>query len=308
MTGDGILARLLPDNRRLHLQHGPIDLIIEAFGAPAEVWAAYEQAVAGFADVLPALVRELPLLRAPLLSSPCPSMGAGWGGGGTSMPIAHGPVARRMVSACWPHRAGFITPMAAVAGAVADHMLELLLAGRRLERAYVNDGGDIAFYLAPGQQLTCGVVADLAAPSIDGTLTLTHAMPVRGVATSGRATKGQGGRSFSLGIADSVTVLARAAAAADAAATVIANAVDLPGHPAILRGPACDIDADSDLGERLVTLEVGALDEAAVAAALRSGVARAERLRRSGHIHGAVLVLQGRFATVGTAQPGLQAA
>lgn len=224
------------------------------------------------------------------------------------MPRALGPVAQRMIAACWPYRAGFITPMAAVAGSVADHMLQIMLEGRRLERAYVNDGGDIAFHLAPGQQLTCGVVADLATPAIDGTIALTHALPVRGIATSGRATKGQGGRSFSLGIADSVTVLARDAAAADAAATIVANSVDLPGHPAIVRGPASDIDPDSDLGNRLVTLDVGELCDGEVTAALRAGVSRAEVLRRSGHIHGAVLVLRRRYATVGTGLPELNAA
>jgi ApbE superfamily uncharacterized protein (UPF0280 family) len=67
------------------------------------------------------------------------------------------------------------------------------------------------------------------------------------VATSGWRCKGKGGRSFSFGIADAVTVLAGSAAAADAAATVIANAVDLPGHGAITRRPASAIDPDSDL-------------------------------------------------------------
>lgn len=293
MRRDGIHADLLPDGRRLHLQHGPIDLIIEAFGDPAEVHAAYVQAAAGFVDVLPTLVKELKLLRSPLAQV---------------RPLPAGPVAQRMVAACWPHRDQFITPMAAVAGSVADHMLEALLEGRRLERAYVNDGGDIAFYIASGQSLTCGLVADLAAPSIDGTISLTHAMPVRGIATSGRATKGQGGRSFSLGIADAVTVLARDAATADAAATTIANAVDLPGHKAITRGSATDLDPDSDLGERLVTLDVGELDEDDCRAALRSGVAKAEALRRSGLIHGAVLVLKRRLATVGADLPLLAAA
>ena len=66
---------------------------------------------------------------------------------------------------------------------------------------------------------------------------------MRGIATSGWR-----GRSFSLGIADAVTVLADRAAAADAAATIIANAVDLPGHPAIVRVPACELAPDSDLG------------------------------------------------------------
>ncbi len=86
-------------------------------------------------------------------------------------------------------------------------------------------------------------------------------MPARGVATSGRH-----GRSFSLGIADAVTVLARTASQADAAATVIANAVDLPGHPAVIRVPANDLQPDSDLGARLVTRAVGNLSAADIAA------------------------------------------
>ena len=288
-----IQAALLPDGRRLHLNHGPIDLIVEAFGAPAEVSAAYRQAVDAFQGVLPRLVAELKTLRTPLTGI---------------RPDVVGPVAQRMVAACWPYRAGFITPMAAVAGSVADQMLAKMIEGRTLDRAYVNDGGDIAFHLAPGHKLTCGVVADLAAPAIDGTIALTSGMPVRGIATSGRAIKGQGGRSFSFGIADAVTVLARDAAAADAAATVIANAVDLPGHPAIKRGPASDIDPDSDLGDRPVTLSVGDLPATEIRAALDAGVARASALRQSGLIHGAVLVLQRHFATVGTHMPRLVAA
>ena len=293
MRGNGIHAVLLPDGKRLHLQHGPIDLIVQAFGEPAEIQAAYKQATACFADVLPTLVEELPLLRSAL---------------GEAQPLVKGTVAQRMAAACWPHREQFITPMAAVAGAVADHVLEALLDGRDLQRAYVNDGGDIAFHLAPGQSLSCGLVADLSAPAVDGTITLTHAMPVRGLATSGRTTKGQGGRSFSLGIADAVTVLARDAATADAAATVIANAVDLPGHPAIVRGPASEQDPDSDLGERLVTLHVGDLSDREADFALRRGAMRAEILRASGLIHGAVLVLRRRLATVGTDLPQLAAA
>ena len=70
--------------------------------------------------------------------------------------------------------------------------------------------------------------------------------PSRGIATSGRH-----GRSFSLGIADAVTVLARTASQADAAATIIANAVDLPGHPAIVRCRRDELQPDSDLGARL---------------------------------------------------------
>jgi ApbE superfamily uncharacterized protein (UPF0280 family) len=276
--GAGPTAALLADGHRLHLRHGPIDLVIEAWGEPDEVALAYRQAAATFDGLLEALVAELALLRRPVGEVP---------------PPIRGPVARRMVEAVWPHRAVFITPMAAVAGAVADHVLAAMCRGRRLARAYVNDGGDIALHLAPGERLTLGMVADIHHPRLDGTIALDAADPVRGVATSGWA-----GRSFSLGIADAVTVLARSAAAADAAATLIANAVDLD-HPAIERRPAQDLDPDSDLGDRPVTVAVGALDPAAIATALARGAAAAEAMLAHGLILGAGLWLKGEFRATG---------
>ena len=180
MTGPQI-ARL-PDGR-LHLQHGPIDLLVEAFGAADEVTRAYQQAAARFGDILPTLVGELPALRRPV---------------GESHPLLQGPVARRMADAVWPHRAVYITPMAAVAGAVADEMLAAILHRRSLDKAYVNNGCDIAVHLASGHELRAGIVADLLAPQLSGFATLRHDRPVRGIATSGC-----GGSSFSLGIADS---------------------------------------------------------------------------------------------------------
>jgi ApbE superfamily uncharacterized protein (UPF0280 family) len=262
-------AARFPDGR-LHLQHGPIDLIIEAFGAHGEVEAAYCQAVDRFGDILPTLVGELPALRRPV---------------GAAYPLLQGPVARRMAEAVWPHRAVFITPMAAVAGAVADEMLQAMLVGRTLDKAYVNDGGDIAIHLAPGRSLRAGIFAQ----ALDGAVTLTHDRPVRGIATSGR-----GGRSFSLGIADSATVLARTAAAADAAATLIANAVDID-HPAIERRPACELDPDSDLGDLPVTVAVGELPSDAVDQALDRGLAEARRLRRLGLIDSVAISLRGAW-------------
>lgn len=270
-----VAARL--GDGRLHLQHGPIDLIVEAFGAADEVERAYGQAIDRFGDILPMLVGELPVLRRPI---------------GEAYPLLQGPVARRMAEAVWPHRAVFITPMAAVAGAVADQMLQAMVRGRTLDKAYVNDGGDIAIHLAPGQSLRAGIFAR----ALDGVALLTHERPVRGIATSGR-----GGRSFSLGIADSATVLAATAAAADAAATMIANAVNAD-HPTIERRPAHALDPDSDLGERLVTVAVGELPLEIVDAALDRGLAEARRLRLCGLIDSAALSLQGhwRLETGGT--------
>jgi ApbE superfamily uncharacterized protein (UPF0280 family) len=276
MNWGGASAARLPDGR-LHLQHGPIDLIIEAWGAAAEVEAAYGQAIAHFDDLLEVLVRELALLRSPLAEAP---------------PLLRGPVARRMLAACWPHRAQFITPMAAVAGSVADEILQALLRDHDLDKAYVNNGGDIALHLAHDHELKLGVVNNIDNPAIDATVTLTAAMPVRGLATSGWR-----GRSQSLGIADAVTVFAVNAAAADAAATMVANAVDVE-HPAIMRLPARSLRADSDLGELPVTVAVGALPATACAQALENGSERARELQQRGLIHTAYLALQGEIRSV----------
>jgi hypothetical protein len=283
MTRPSLFSALLPDGR-LHLQEGPIDLVIEAFGAAEEVARAYAAAEACFAEVLPGLVAELAGLHRPVGKS-----------------VFQGPVARRMEAACRPHGAVFVTPMAAVAGAVADHVLAAMVDAAVLSRAYVNDGGDIALHLMPGESLACGMVAELADPRLNGRAVIAAETPIRGIATSGRATLGQGGRSFSLGIADAVTVFARSAAAADVAATLIANAVDLPGHPGIERRPAQALDPDSDLGARPVTVAVGELTRGEIAAALARGETEALRMQAADLIEAAALFLRGEALAVGGA-------
>ncbi len=275
MTGP--VGRLLADGRRLHLQHGPIDLIIEAWGSADEMTRAYGQAAKRFETVLDELVDELPALRQPV--------GDTW---------FVGDIARRMKAAVAPHSETFVTPMAAVAGAVADEVLAALVRDRRLEKAYVNNGGDIALHLSPGTSFDVGMVSSQAAPALDGGLTLSYADPVRGIATSG-----YGGRSLSFGIADAVTVLAPSAAAADAAATLIANRVDLPDCAAITRAPAHDLDPDSDLGGRLVTVAVGPLSANQMDRALAAGGRAAEVMAARGLIHAAALSLNGRFRFAG---------
>jgi uncharacterized protein len=264
---------------RLHLHDGPIDLIVEAFGETSAVEEAYAAAWGRFATILDELCAELPLLRADPRVAQAP----------------RGAVARRMASAVAPFRARrFLTPMAAVAGAVAEEVLEAMATGRRLARAYVNNGGDIALHLGPGETFSIGMIDRPDQPSLVGRATVGAADRVRGVATSGWR-----GRSFSLGIADAVTVLAASAALADAAATLIANAVDIPGHPAIRRTPACDLDPQSDLGERRVTVAVGPLTPGETEHALASGAAEAELWRDLGLIEAAALRLGERTRLVG---------
>ena len=278
MTRVPQMARLA-DGRRLHLQDGPIDLIVEARGSEANLRAAYDAAVQRFTGLLDELCEELPLLRQPADPARC---------------LLRGTVARRMHDAVAPFASEhFITPMAAVAGSVAEEILGAMLRSAPLERAYVNNGGDIALHLAEGEHFTVGLAERPDAPALMRTMVVHADDPSRGVATSGRH-----GRSFSLGIADAVTVLARTASQADAAATIIANAVDLPGHPTIVRCPAHDLQPDSDLGARLVTRGVGELSADEIEAALESGAACARKLLAAGLIDGAALRLHGEMITV----------
>ena len=99
------------------------------------------------------------------------------------------------------------------------------------------------------------------------------------------------------GDADAVTEVAAEAAAADAAATMIANAVNVD-HPAVSRMPARELRADSDLGDLLVTAAVGALPASARAEALAQGRERARVLQRQGLIYAAYLALQGEVRAV----------
>src|SRR5712692_421365 len=271
---------LLPDGRRLHMHDGPIDLIVEAFGAVCEIRAAYNAAAVRFPTVLDELCSELYRLRQPARPD---------------APFPEGVIAKRMAAAVAPYAGRtFITAMAAVAGAVAEEILEMMTSAADLSRAYVNDGGDIALHLAPGEHFVVGMVERPDRPSLFGTATLDSRQPVRGIATSGWR-----GRSFSLGIADAVTVLADRAAMADAAATIIANAVDLPGHPNVMRVPACSVAPDSDLGDRLVTQDVGQLSPSEITAALDAGAAVARSLLSDGLIRSAALHLRGETRVAG---------
>ena len=282
MTGTrdpGPVAAMLADGRRLHLQHGPIDLVLLAEGRTDDVRTAYRQAHARFRTVLSELVGELPRLRQCVRRTTA----------------FRGTVARRMQAATVPLSDRFITPMASVAGAVADEILASMRRGNDLERAFVNNGGDIALHLTAGTSFRAAIVSEPKSGRCAGQATITATDGLGGIATSGRH-----GRSLSLGIADAVTVLARDAAAADAAATLVANAVDLPGSPKVVRRPAVELDPDSDLGERRVTVEMATLTRNEALSALAAGERYARELLRNGHIGAAFLSLCGLDRIVGS--------
>lgn len=274
-------------NGRWHFQHGPIDIVLQLDGDSTACEHALQTAWQRFETILPELVRELPALRRPVAA--------------LQNHRFESVVARRMHQAAselaWASADEFITPMAAVAGSVAQEVLQALaLPG--VDRAYVNNGGDIALHLQRGEwrigvvsQLAQALAADAASALVtDGQFVISAAMPVRGVATSGWS-----GRSFSFGVADSVTVLADTAALADVAATLIANAVTIQ-HPGIQRRPANSLRDDTDLGDRMVTVDVPSLPPALIQDALQLGLDCARGLQARGQLHAAYLCCQGQVA------------
>ena len=334
---NGVQYQWLPGGqgqaRRLHLQHGPIDLVIEANGDRQQVSQAYQQAFDAANGVLNGLVACLSQLRTPLK----PDVQNAF------VESCDCPVARRMMmtavrfhthdvtatdrvpastvdtdtpayadSAWMPdvvdadcqHKVlPFITPMICVAGAVADHVLQAMLAGTDLQRAYVNNGGDIALWLSAQSAFTVGICNNVQTAEIASHITLRARHAVQGIATSGWR-----GRSHSLGIADAVTVLADSAATADAAATLVANAIDLPDCARIHRQPASELSPDSDLGDMPVTVAVDSLSQQQVDTALDRGKHLADRLIESGRIYACYMSLANTVSVCSVPQlsrPGL---
>ena len=267
----------MADNR-LHLQQGPIDIIAHV-DAPEEVRKRlYSTASHRFSTVLDELVAELDLLKQPTSAD---------------LPDPKGGIAQKM---CFAVRGSniFVTPMAAVAGAVAEEILEAMLFEvknqdpclEEIQRMYVNNGGDIAFWLNAGESFSIGVVDNPGIPELNARVSLAYESPVRGIATSGWR-----GRSLSLGIADAVTVLAGSAATADAAATLIANDVNVD-YPGILKRPASEVKDESDLGMLPVTVDVPPLPVDQISEALKRGAQTAGNFIWTGKIEAAYLSLQ----------------
>lgn len=269
----GAQLAALPDGR-VHFNHGPIDIIAQMDGPQSD---SRERAIllawSRFQTILEELCSELPLLRSPDR--------ARWAS-------LEGSIAKRMVLAVSQFDS-FITPMAAVAGAVADELRELVCREERLRRVVMNNGGDTSLYLASGEECRFALVSDYENCQIGGTLRITASDGIQGVATSGWR-----GRSHSLGIADAVTVAAVDCATADAAATLIANAIDLPGHPGVHRTSASRLSPDSDLGNLLVTTHVDPLTGAEAATALSRGWSLASKLASRGVIESASMFLCGK--------------
>ena len=266
------------EDHRLHLQEGPINLILDVDAFKGIREHLFISAKKRLNTVLRELVLELDLLKLP------------WK---IHSPVPKGEIAQRMFYAV----SGldiFVTPMAGVAGAVADEILDVMRKTveksdyylDNVKRMYVNNGGDLSFWLKNGSSFSVGVIDNIETPELNTKVSLHHDSPVRGIATSGWR-----GRSQSLGIADAVTVLAKSAVEADVAATLIANDVNIE-YPGIEKRPASELKDDSDLGSIPVTVDVPSLPDFMVCEALKKGAKTARKFINMGIIETAYLSLQ----------------
>ena len=261
---------IMEEDNRLFLQHGPINIVLEAFGDDKKL--AYWNAKKYFETLLDQLVLDLALLKKEVVFNR----------------KFNNKISQSMQDATERFTPSFITPMAAVAGSIADNILRVVVNGTNLEKAYVNNGGDVSFYLNENQTMKSSLSA---IPNM--VAEIKYKDKSRGIATSGWR-----GKSFSRGIADSVTVLADNAAVADAAATMIGNSVDIYNHPKIKKKPANKIYEDSDLNDLLITVQVGNLTKVEIKEALKNGYQTALQYVQEDLINTALIQLSEFFCIV----------
>jgi len=182
-----------------------------------------------------------------------------------------------------------LTPMAAVAGTIADAVADYLFA-RGMSKVVVDNGGDVAVRLRRGASVRVGIRPEVGRQDISVVIALDSRSGSWGVTTSGL-----GGRSLTRGVASAVTVIARSASVADAASTAIANASFVTDDGVIQRR-AEEIEPQTDLVGLPVTVKVAQLAQEKKIRAVSNAIKRAEALIDKDIIFGAFVAVQGEVA------------
>ena len=180
-----------------------------------------------------------------------------------------------------------LTPMAAVAGTIADGVAAFL-SRRGMTRVIVNNGGDVAIRTGSDESVNVGIRPDLIQNAITDIIKLGEERASWGVATSGLE-----GRSMTQGVASAATIIAGSASVADAAATSIANASYVEDETVIQR-PAEELDEQTDISGTLVTVQAGPFTEEKKDRALMRAMKKAKALINTGLIFGAYIVVDGK--------------
>jgi len=264
---------VLQGGRAVLAENGPLRLVIQAFsGTVAEIELAKEAGEYAF-DCLARVAADLQHLRKRhcLIET-----------------VLHDEIANVMLESVRRIGDEDLTPMAAVAGSIADFVADWLFA-RNVTKVIVDNGGDIAIRLKPGESARVGLRPVIECLEVTHLIHLAAKYPSWGVTTSG-----MGGRSLTRGIASAVTVFANNASVADAAATAIANSCFAEDEN-ILQIPAKMVDPNTDLGDMLVTFSATGLRETTVITALENGLKKAKIIQQRGDIRGALIAVGGRL-------------
>lgn len=257
----------------LEVQHGPLSLRIRARSDGSTDTVAAEEAAKAALGALEELAPQRLMLATPawrLRPSP------GWSR-----------VLRLMVDAAVQTGDHTLTPMAAVAGSIAQVALE---AGARVGvgTMIVENGGDIALMVAPGDSVRIGVAESIERRRPTHVVTIDSSSGIGGICTSGL-----GGRSFTQGVAEAAVAVSRTAALADACATVLGNATNVT-HPAVEQRRARDLDPTTDIPDLLVTTRVGSLPHDVVSRSLEQAASAGRLLLAGGALQGAIVRVCGR--------------
>jgi len=183
----------------------------------------------------------------------------------------------------------FITPMASVAGSISELLLLKVLEEFEVKKMYINNGGDISLYITKDEKFNFSVGGE--------TSFVVEYADTDGL--GGIATSGWKGRSFSMGIADSVTVIAEKASIADAAATIICNHIDLKNSKKIKKTIANNLYEDTDLNNKLITVSVENLTETEIRQAISMGKIISEYYISKKFIKAVIINLQDNILILG---------
>jgi len=265
------------DGGRILAEYGPMRLVISAWvgklpqrnlcvSAAREAFACFER-VAAFKHELSRHLSQNPV------------------------PLSD-PLARQMLESVRAVGDRDLTPLAAVAGTLADAVADFLF-DRGMTRVVVNNGGDVAVRLIGDEHVNVGIGSGPSHGPVSTTIVLDSSLSSWGIATSGL-----GGRSFTRGVASAVTILAGTASQADAAATSVANA-SLVDDEEVVQEPAENIDPNTDMAGIPVTVRVGPLSEEKKETAVSRALEKAHLLAHRGLILGALVEVQGRIGADG---------
>lgn len=260
---------------KYYLDYGPMQMTLQAFNHDEPLDEEIKAAAAYACELLKELSANLQLARIPAVHIKKTE----------NLPL----ILKKMIDATKKCQDPSLTPMAAVAGSMADLVADYLVL-KGATRAIVNNGGDIALRIEDDNPIRVGIASYIDAPSYDYVIQLDRRSAVRGIATSGL-----GGRSFTKGIAFAVVCLGADGGTADACATVVANNVYYP-HPGIKQMAAEKLDPSTDIAGQLVTVSVEGVDSGTYQKALRNGLDKARQFYQQDLLKGAILFVGGYMA------------